>query len=229
MENNWYIYRHLKPNGEVFYIGIGQSKGFKRASEKQHRSSWWESVVKKYGYEVQILKTDLTKEEACELEKILILWYKRIDCCGGTLVNMTDGGEGASGIICSDETRKKISEANKKVLRTKEWGENISKGKQNISEETRNKIGEKSKGRRPTLGYKHTDEAKLKIGEASKGRIPKNRKPIIDIVTKIVYPCKRIAAESLGIKERTLKAKLLNYITNNTNLRYLLDIDVENL
>ena len=74
MENNWYLYRHLKLNGEVFYIGIGKTKNFKRAYERQHRSSWWMSVVNKYDYEVQILKTGLTKEEACELETILISW-----------------------------------------------------------------------------------------------------------------------------------------------------------
>ena len=115
MEDSWYLYRHLKPNGEVFYIGIGKTKNFKRAFEKQHRSNWWTSIIKKYpDYEVQILKTGLTKEEACELETILISWYKRADCCGGTLVNMTDGGEGTSGKTCTDETRKKLSESIKK-------------------------------------------------------------------------------------------------------------------
>jgi hypothetical protein len=228
MENNWYLYRHLKPCGEVFYIGIGKTKNFKRAFEKQQRSNWWTSTIRKYPeYEVEILTTGLTKEEACDLEIILISWYKRKDCCDGSLVNMTDGGEGASGNICSIETRKKISEANKKVVRTKEWGENISKGKQNISEDTRRKIGEKSKGRQANKGNKHTEETKLMIGKKSKGRVPTNRRPIIDTVTKIIYSCKRIAAEALGIKERTLKAKLLNHITNDTNLRYLSDVDID--
>jgi len=230
MENNWYLYRHLKPCGEVFYIGIGKTKNFKRAFEKQHRSNWWTSVTKKYpNYEVQVLSSNLHKEEAIELEQILISWYKRKDCCGGTLVNMTDGGEGTYGHICTDETRKKLSESIKKVIRTKEWNDNISKGKQNISEETKKRIGEKSKGRKANLGNRHSKETKAKIGEKNKGRIPSNRRPIIDIVTKIVYPCKRIAAEALGIKERTLKAKLLNHITNNTTLRYLSDVDVDKL
>lgn len=229
MENNWYLYRHLKLNGEVFYIGIGKTKNFKRAYERQHRSSWWMSVVNKYDYEVQILKTGLTKEEACELETILISWYKRADCCGGTLVNMTDGGEGVFGKICSEETKNKMRESAKKIIKTKEWCENISKSKQNISLDTRKKIGEKSKGKQTFLGKTHTEETKKKISESNKGRIPNNRRPIIDIVTKIIYPCKRIAAEALGIKERTLKAKLLNRITNNTNLRYLSDVDVNSL
>ena len=229
MENKWYVYRHLKPCGEVFYIGIGKTNNFKRAYEKQHRSSWWTSVVNKYGYEVQILKRNLTKEEACELETILISWYKRIDCCDGTLVNMTDGGEGVFGKIVSEETKNKIRENAKKIVKTKEWCENISKSKQNISEETRRKIGEKSKGRKANLGKKHSKETKAIMSEKAKGRIPKNRRPIIDIVTKIIYPCKRLAAEALGIKERTLKAKLLGHIKNNTNLRYLSDVNIDDL
>lgn len=91
------------------------------------------------------------------------------------------------------------------------------------------KIGEKSKGRQTFLGKTHTEETKAILSEKAKGRIPPNRRPIIDIVTKIVYPCKRIAAETLGIKERTLKAKLLNHIRNDTNLRYLSDVDIDNL
>ena len=67
------------------------------------------------------------------------------------------------------------------------------------------------------------------MSEKAKGRIPKNRRPIIDIVTKIIYPCKRLAAEALGIKERTLKAKLLGHIKNNTNLRYLSDVNIDDL
>lgn len=140
MENNWYLYRHLKPCGEVFYIGIGKAKNFKRAYDKRQRSDWWNSVVNKYpNYEIQILTTNLSKEEVTELEKVLISWYKRADCCGGTLVNMTDGGDGVFGRICSNETREKMSTSAKKIIKTKEWCENISKGKQNISEETKKK------------------------------------------------------------------------------------------
>lgn len=40
------IYRHLKPDGEVFYIGIG--KTIKRAYIKaSRRSKFWKSVTEK--------------------------------------------------------------------------------------------------------------------------------------------------------------------------------------
>ena len=61
MEKKYVIYRHLKPNGEVFYIGIGSEK---RAYQKNPRSDFWKRVVSIHGYEVQILKSDLTWEDA---------------------------------------------------------------------------------------------------------------------------------------------------------------------
>jgi hypothetical protein len=107
-DNVYCVYRHLKPNGEVFYIGIGSN--LKRPYKKSDRSKYWKNKVKKYpDYEVQILTTGLTKEDACELEQILISWYKREDCCGGTLVNLTDGGESTYGRIMEDWQREKMS------------------------------------------------------------------------------------------------------------------------
>jgi len=103
--NNCCIYRHLKPNGEVFYIGIGKS--IKRAYTKAKRSAFWNNVVSKYGYEVQILKQGMTWEEACELEKLLISWYGRLDLSLGSLVNLTSGGDGGFGVIQSDYTKNK--------------------------------------------------------------------------------------------------------------------------
>lgn len=101
------VYRHLKPNGEVFYIGIGKED--KRAYTKQGRNKYWKKVFNKYGYEVDILKRGLTWEEACELETILISWYGRKDLNEGTLTNLTNGGDGQKNP--SEEHRQKLREA----------------------------------------------------------------------------------------------------------------------
>src|SRR6478736_41666 len=101
------LYRHLKPCGEVFYIGIG--KYTERAYDNNGRNKFWKRVANKYGYEIEVLKIDLTWEDACELEKILINYYGRRDLGKGTLVNLTDGGDGQGNP--SDETRKKMSDA----------------------------------------------------------------------------------------------------------------------
>jgi hypothetical protein len=100
------VYRHLKPCGEVFYIGIGVSK--KRAYSKYGRNKHWINTINKYGYEVQILITDIEYELAKEIEVDLISFYGRKDLDKGTLVNMTDGGEGATNINAEEKQKKKI-------------------------------------------------------------------------------------------------------------------------
>jgi group I intron endonuclease len=48
---------------------------------------------------------------------------------------------------------------------------NGAEGPDCVSEETKRKIGEKSKGRRPMLGHKHSKETKQKISEIMKTKI----------------------------------------------------------
>ena len=56
----------------------------------------------------------------------------------------------------SEESKKKIGEANKGKHR---------------SEQTRKKMGEAKKGNKYALGYKHSEKIKKKIGEAKKGAL----------------------------------------------------------
>jgi len=104
--DNTCIYMHLKPCGEVFYIGIGNKN---RPKRNTYRNKLWHNVVNKHGYEIQILKSNLSWKDACELESILIDFYGRRDLNKGTLVNMTSGGDGGYGVIVSKETRHKMS------------------------------------------------------------------------------------------------------------------------
>jgi hypothetical protein len=101
------VYQHIRlDNNEVFYVGIGKSQ--KRAYDKRgYRSIYWRNIAKK-GFIVEILYDNLSWEEACEKEKELIKKYGRKQLNEGTLVNMTDGGDGGSGMILSEETREKI-------------------------------------------------------------------------------------------------------------------------
>jgi hypothetical protein len=96
----------------VFYIGLGSSDKYFRAYTKHGRNIWWERVAYKHGFEVEILCHNMAFEEAKEAEKILISWYGRKDCCGGTLVNLTDGGEGTYGIIKSEDSIEKWRNSN---------------------------------------------------------------------------------------------------------------------
>jgi hypothetical protein len=105
---DFYVYLHKKKyNGEVFYVGKGTKN---RAYEKKSRSKFWHKVVNKYEYIVEIVEYGLQEWYAHELECNLIGLYGRRDRGYGTLVNLTDGGDGFSGLIITEERRKAISE-----------------------------------------------------------------------------------------------------------------------
>jgi hypothetical protein len=104
----YYVYLHLKEDTlEPFYVGKGKNM---RAFKKWGRNKHWESIVDKHGYLIKILYSDLTEEEAFELEKQTI---KNISELGIKLANKTEGGDGVSGYKHSDEAKAKMSEAKK--------------------------------------------------------------------------------------------------------------------
>lgn len=137
------VYRHRRMDkNEIFYVGIGKSE--KRAyNVSNNRSSFWKSIVNKSEYSVEIIAKNLSWEEACELEILLIKEYGRKDRRKGSLVNLTDGGDGAKGYKrtiareFSEETRIKMSEAQKRNGISESQRLNINYGFKNMSEESR--------------------------------------------------------------------------------------------
>jgi len=129
-----YVYRHIRlDKNEPFYIGIGKDNTYKRAfqSSKTKRSDFWHNIASK-GYEVEILMDNLTWEQACEKEKEFISIYGRRDLGQGTLVNLTNGGDGVielskesiesirkklTGLKQSEYTKNKRKESLKKVYK----------------------------------------------------------------------------------------------------------------
>jgi len=107
MSGDFYVYLHKKKTtNEVFYVGKGTGG---RATSRKDRSEFWKRIVKKYGYVVEIVENNLQEWYSFELEKELITYYGRRDLGAGTLVNLTDGGEGSSGVIQTIERRLKTS------------------------------------------------------------------------------------------------------------------------
>lgn len=93
-----YLYRHIRlDKNEPFYIGIGSEKfGFNRAISRK-RNNYWRNIVNKTPYDVEIMLVGLSLDEAIEKEKEFIQIYKR-KCDGGTLTNISLGGEGRIGV-----------------------------------------------------------------------------------------------------------------------------------
>jgi hypothetical protein len=173
-----YVYRHIRlDKNEPFYIGIGSDNSYKRAFEKtkDKRSIFWNNIVNKTNYEVEILMDNLTWEQACEKEKEFISMYGRNDLGKGTLVNMTDGGDGVinlnkdirasisqhlKGKKQSEATKNKRKETLKKVWENQDLRDLKRMQTSNLSKEVRKRMADKLRGRKKP---KRTEEEKIKI------------------------------------------------------------------
>jgi len=171
------VYRHTHDDGTIFYIGIG--KRLKRAYTKDRRSPIWKYAVNKYGLNVEILHDDVPWNEACQIEMDLIKQYGRKAFGEGTLVNLTEGGEGRLGLKASKETKAKMSESHmglntwskdrvmseeEKQSRQDYMDKHVPFAKGHIkSEEIKRRISEKLKGRKLALGSRRTEEHKQRI------------------------------------------------------------------
>jgi hypothetical protein len=102
---DFYVYIHRRATtGEVFYVGKGAGD---RAHSHFGRGTYWQNIVKKHGVIVEIVQSGLQEWAAFEIERDLIALHGRGDCGYGPLVNLTDGGEGATGHRQTDEAKMK--------------------------------------------------------------------------------------------------------------------------
>ena len=156
--NEFYTYAFLRENRRPYYIGKGKGN---RIYEKRKRIK-----PPKDKSRIIFLKKNLTEEEAFKHEIYMIAVFGRKDLGTGILRNETDGGEGSSGWVPSEETRRKMSEAGRRRTNSEESRRKLSvarKGK-TTSEETKRKIGEANKGKT------HSEESRRKLSEAHKGK-----------------------------------------------------------
>lgn len=194
------IYQHIrKTDNTVFYIGIGN---FKRPYVKTNRSNFWKNEVKKHGYIINILNNNLSFENAQESEIELIKIYGRRDLGLGTLVNLTNGGDGSVGCKLSIETKLKISKA--LIGKT-------------VSLETRKKISENNKGKSKNVGV---NNPRYGTKPLKNGNSPYTKK-IINIITNQIWSCLKDCSEQNNIKKTTLAAWLNGQNKNISNFRYL--------
>lgn len=92
---SFYTYLWLRENGVPFYVGKGKGRrAFRKGSPSIERI-----VLQEFPDEIM----------AYEAEALLIACYGRKDNGTGTLINMTDGGEGVKNI--SDDSKERMREA----------------------------------------------------------------------------------------------------------------------
>jgi hypothetical protein len=174
----YYTYAYLRADGTPYYIGKGHgSRAYSNCGRRCKPPTDRTRIL--------ILKQNLTEEEAFRHEVYLISVLGRKDKGTGILRNMTDGGEGASGSVRSEEfkqsrsgvnnpmygkerseeTRKKLREANVGKIVPEEVKSRMSashRGKK-LTEEHKRNIGKSRKGK------PRSEDTKRKLSEANKG------------------------------------------------------------
>jgi hypothetical protein len=212
------IYRHIRlDTNEPFYIGIGKTD--KRAYSKKSRNKLWNNIVNKTEYIVEILMDNLTWEQACEKEKEFISMYGRKDLGKGTLVNMTDGGDGNNNF--SKEVRERISNAHKGNQYGKGWKptkEQIEKIKIALKGKSNNNITSFKVGHK-TWNKGTKGLTKRNITSFSSEN-PIKAVSVIDISTNKIYKTIREAAKDINVNEKSLYSMLRGRYKNKTNIRY---------
>lgn len=108
----FYVYAYLRSKDSEtakastpYYIGKGQGN---RAYYK-HRSN----LTPKDKSNIIFISENMSDNDALKLEIELIKHYGRVDNGTGILRNLTNGGDGVSGVLVSSETRKLLSEIGK--------------------------------------------------------------------------------------------------------------------
>jgi hypothetical protein len=167
----YYTYAYLREDKTPYYIGKGKGNRIFNKDKGDIRPPKDKSRI-------IFLKKNLTEAEAFRHEIYMITVFGRKDLETGILRNRTDGGEGASGLVMSEETRKTLSEL-KVGEKNPNYGKEMSEEQKQkisekrkgtkLSEEHKDKIRQKMMGNTWNVGKKLSDETKRKVGEAQKG------------------------------------------------------------
>jgi len=130
VENRFYVYVYLDPRKpgnytygvyqfdyEPFYVGKGSNGRSDVHLSGNEDNEHFDNVIKKIQ---RVCNTDpiivkyqdmLLEQDSFDLEIKMIATIGRYDLKRGPLCNLTNGGEGSTGWICSDETKNKMSQS----------------------------------------------------------------------------------------------------------------------
>lgn len=147
--SDYYAYLFSRADGTPCYVGKGRAGRWQRHAQgygNRHLFNIMRQTAEPLPF--RFIREGLTEHCALTLERCMIALYGR-ETAGGTLVNLTDGGEGMTGHIATP------------VPRTPEWNAKISASLQ---------------GNTRTLGYRHSDEARAQISRAGRD-IERTRSP----------------------------------------------------
>ena len=206
------IYKITNPTGRIY---IGQSKEMKvrertyrKIKEDVKRQPKLYNSLEKYGWEAHTFEII----EECNIEDLNCrerYWQDFYDVLNkGLNCVLQDCGELKR--VCSDETRKNISES-------KKGDKNPMFGK-TITEEHKELNRQRWIENNPNKGKAPSDEQKEKM---LKGLREKISKKVINTETGEVFNSIKEASESIGMNNSTLGYQLSGRYTNKTNMKLL--------
>lgn len=161
----YYTYAYLREDRTPYYVGKGEKN-------RIYKKGKGEIKPPKDKSRIIFLKQNLTEQEAFKHEIYMINVFGRKDLGTGILRNRTNGGEGCSGMVHSEDVKLKIKNSNLGKKHTEKSKKKMSESQKGRihSEETKIKIGKSSKNRKPMLGKKMSEETKKRLKEINLGR-----------------------------------------------------------
>jgi len=176
----FYVYALKDPrNNKPFYIGKGKGDRYSHhfykgnLCERSIKNNKIKSILNK-GLEVliEILHDNLSENRAFLYERVYIRRYGRKDNKTGILCNHTDGGDGFSGLVFTDESKLNMSISALKRFKDPKEIEKISKSHigqcRPHNETTKDKISKSNKRRI------HSELSRINMSEGKKKMISEN-------------------------------------------------------
>lgn len=220
----YYTYAYLRTDGTPYYIGKGKGR---RAWSKQRKGCKPPSDLSR----ILILKENLSEEEAFKHEMYLIFVFGRKDLGTGILRNLTDGGEGSSGSVRSEDFKKSRSGKNHpfhgkpRSEEVRQRLREVNLGKV-LSQETKEKISAGHKGRRFSeehkqklaevkIGKPRSVETREKLKNSMTGKNTGDTNPNSKRVevtypdgSVVIFPYVKAAAEALDCSKDFIKSRM---------------------
>lgn len=194
----FYVYEHWRPDKDVcFYVGKGKGRRAYIHDARQRNKRYTRIVTKlaRLGMcvEVRMVAEALDEDNAFRIERERIAFWR---ARGGELANVTDGGDGVSGLKHSPESIALMSARKRGKVHSAETRAKMSRaasGKTKSEAMRRNlSIAKTGKPQKP-----HSHEHNAKIGAALQGR-----KDSIEVREKKRLGALKKAPPSVSVREQ---------------------------
>ena len=164
--NLFYVYMLSDPiTGTPFYVGKGSGRRCLRHRTSQKNNLLKGTLKKLHDQNLEPiiakLHEMLDESKAFAIERDMIKKFGRRNLGTGSLCNLSDGGEGPSGLKHTDETKAKMSDSHK--------GNKCAVGYKHTPE-AREKMSLQRRGNIFALGHKHDPETRRKMSAKASGR-----------------------------------------------------------